>query len=201
MEDKKEQKYAIPVGLASPGFKNVLDVGCKKKVLKNYLPKDIHYQGIDLFEDKEVIKYNLEKGIPFEDNSFDLVFALDILEHVDNVEFLLKEILRVAKKEAVIALPNMYFWIFRLRFLLFGRLSPHYDFYPEELGDRHKWLPSYYSAIDFVKRNSAGRKLEIIPRIHNHKSLPFLNIIDRTLIKFFPNFFSNGVFFRIELIK
>lgn len=193
------KRYSVPVSIVKSDFNSVLDVGCKQKILKQYLPESIHYQGIDLFEDEEIIKYNLEKGLPFKNNSFDIVFALDILEHVDNIEFLLKEILRVAKKEAIIALPNMYYWIYRFRTMFLGRLSPHYDFYPEEMGDRHKWLSSYYSSVNFVKKNTKGLKLDIVPREHRHSILLFLNIIDKALIKFFPNLFSDGVFFRIEL--
>jgi len=199
--EKENKKYSIPVAMVKSDFNNVLDIGCRKKILKGFLPEGISYQGVDFLDDKEIVGYDLEKGIPFEDNSFDIVFALDILEHVDNIEFLLKEILRVARKEAIIALPNMYYWLFRLRVVFLGRLSPHYDFYTREKGDRHKWLSSYYSSIDFVKKNTNGLKVQILPRAHEHKILVFLNIIDKALIKLFPNLFSDGVFFRIELDK
>ena len=68
-----------------------------------------------------------------------------------------------------------------------------------EKGDRHKWLSSYHSSIDFVKRNTKGLEIDIVPRAHNHTILFFLNIIDKALIKLFPNIFSDGVFFRIKL--
>jgi ubiquinone/menaquinone biosynthesis C-methylase UbiE len=44
--------------------------------------------------------------IPFDDNHFDLVTCIDVLEHVENYERFLKELLRVSKKGVFISTPN-----------------------------------------------------------------------------------------------
>jgi ubiquinone/menaquinone biosynthesis C-methylase UbiE len=51
---------------------------------------------------KEYNGYN----IPFDDNHFDLVTCIDVLEHVENYERFLKELLRVSKKGVFISTPN-----------------------------------------------------------------------------------------------
>jgi len=42
-------------------------------------------------------KHDLNKGLPFEDNSFDVVIGLEVLEHLFNPFEMMKEIKRVLK--------------------------------------------------------------------------------------------------------
>jgi len=44
--------------------------------------------------------------IPFSDNNFDLVTCIDVLEHVENYEIFLAELMRVSKKGVFISTPN-----------------------------------------------------------------------------------------------
>ncbi|MFH1451635.1 MAG: methyltransferase domain-containing protein [archaeon] len=48
------------------------------------------------------IYHNIEEGLPFEDNTFDYVFADNVLEHVKNIFFILDEINRICKNGAII---------------------------------------------------------------------------------------------------
>jgi len=57
--------------------------------------------------DKKVIYYDGNK-FPFEDNSFDYVICSHVLEHVEDVDFFIKEITRVAKK-GYIEYPTIYY--------------------------------------------------------------------------------------------
>jgi len=65
---------------------------------------------------------DLGKALKLKSNSYDIVIAKDILEHLNNPELLLREIKRVMKDSgyAVISVPNHFFLPFRLR-ILFGR--------------------------------------------------------------------------------
>jgi ubiquinone/menaquinone biosynthesis C-methylase UbiE len=106
----------------------VLDIGCGKSetLLTVYKSKvRIEYHGIDLNQ-KDIIKtidkiktsepyylyvHNVNAGLPFVDEYFDVVLMLDIIEHMPTLkdgEKLLKEALRVADPEARIYLttPN-----------------------------------------------------------------------------------------------
>ena len=50
----------------------------------------------------EYIKADIQEKTPFHDNFFDLIFALDILEHVENPSIAIDEILRILKKNGLL---------------------------------------------------------------------------------------------------
>lgn len=80
-----------------------LNLGCGKKKLKGYLNCDISKE---VNPDKIV---NLEKKLPFESNSFIEVRVDNVLEHVNNFIYLMEEIWRVSKPNAVIIINVPYF--------------------------------------------------------------------------------------------
>jgi 2-polyprenyl-3-methyl-5-hydroxy-6-metoxy-1,4-benzoquinol methylase len=88
---------------------SVLDVGCSDGALFT-LYKDI--EGIDI--DKDLIKIAKKYGkaklgsveeIPYEDNSFDTVICLEVIEHIENEKKALEELARVSKKRIVLSFP------------------------------------------------------------------------------------------------
>lgn len=197
-----EDRYKPALSLVKHNFKNVLDVGCGKKILKKYLSGNIYYQGIDAEEGEDVISFNLEKGIPFKNESFDIVFCLDVLEHLDNPQFLLEEILRVAKKEVIISLPNMYHWMFRLMFCS-GKMPGHYDFSSQKVNDlrRHKWLTSYSQSVEFIKSNAKNYNVDVAVGVYKHQKLKFMRKIDKLLSQFSPSVFGATIFFHIDKLS
>jgi methionine biosynthesis protein MetW len=100
----------------------LLDVGCGEgtfaKLAKN---KFDHLYGIDLCfralksannKNLQVVKGNLNKeGISFQNDTFDAVTCLDVIEHVFDPVALLSEINRVLRKNGVLILttPNVRF--------------------------------------------------------------------------------------------
>ena len=191
------KRFIDAVGLITGDYDSILDVGCRDKVLKNFIKKDVKYQGIDYKDSNEVVGHNLENGIPFDDKSFDIVFALDVLEHVENIHFLFDEIIRVSKDEAIIALPNMSYWKFRLRFLKGKDISKKYIFSSVQVLDRHRWITSYNSAIDFVSKNAAENEITIQKGFYQYQSKT-LRLIDSYFSHKFPNLFTYVVFFHIK---
>jgi len=96
---------------------NALDLGCGDGLFLQALRyKGIEGCGLDFSVDG--IKKCKEKGIkarvydfsdkplPFDDNTFDYVVMLDILEHLYYPEKVLKEACRVSKKYIIISVPN-----------------------------------------------------------------------------------------------
>jgi SAM-dependent methyltransferase len=69
-----------------------LELGCgHTKKIKDAIGVDI----VDL-EDVDVV-VNLNAGLPFENNTIDEIYSFHFLEHVEDLEFILKEIHRVLK--------------------------------------------------------------------------------------------------------
>jgi len=102
----------------------ILDIGCKHACLCDILTKrEMHcdYYGIDI-SDKVINHVKDKRGVfkvcdvmnelPFEKEQFDYVFCLELLEHVENPTFLLREIHRIITKKGALLLsvPNPYNW-------------------------------------------------------------------------------------------
>lgn len=130
--------------LLDQNYYNVLDVGCGKGYF-SYVgalnKKFVNCYGCDVFYDyqvKEIKKYAHSvtyKGIknntlPHNDNLFDLVFSVDVIEHVnDDINFI-RESIRVCKRggEIIIGTPN-YWRITNIFLMLLGQLK-----YPRNIG-------------------------------------------------------------------
>jgi len=83
---------------------NILDLGCGK----TKYPKSI---GIDINKKSDAdIFFNIEKGIPFPQDQFDLTYCAHTLEHTDpkKLVYILKEMHRVTKKggRIIIRVPH-----------------------------------------------------------------------------------------------
>jgi len=142
-----------------PGARSLLDIGCRNGILRKYLPEEMSYTGVDLSPGPNVTQVcNVEHGIPFADASFDAVVALDVLEHIDNIWFAFDEMVRVARRQVMVVLPNSYHFRERTRFLR-GREGGKYVLSPDPIHDRHRWLPSYRSAHAFCARQAVRHGL------------------------------------------
>lgn len=133
---------------------NVLDVGCSNNYMK-ILHKNT--TGIDIQGNPD-IKIDLEKEpIPFDENSFDCVVCLDVLEHLDNLHGVLDQLIKIAKRFIVLSLPNELRWLHLLRY--------SYKTNDRDFGlnsrNRHKWFLSYTQSRDFFYRYSKQRNLII----------------------------------------
>jgi SAM-dependent methyltransferase len=75
-----------------------LNIGCGHDLLDGYVNLDrSDAVGADVVFDLEACKKR--KKLPFEDNTFDEIFASHILEHVKNILPLMEELYRVAKPD------------------------------------------------------------------------------------------------------
>lgn len=89
----------------------VLDIGCNIGQMLHLMKHqaEIKAVGVDIsIESLQNAKLNalnsfdfvlcsVEKGIPFDDNSFDVITCMDVIEHLENPEFVLSEMKRVLK--------------------------------------------------------------------------------------------------------
>ena len=80
-----------------------LNLGCGNDYLKGYINCDISK---DVGPDKIV---DLEKKLPFKDNSVDEIVANHVLGHISNFIHLMEELHRICKKGAIIKIRVPYF--------------------------------------------------------------------------------------------
>ena len=147
-----------------------------------------------------MLKIDLNNKLSFEDNSFDLVACLDVLEHLDNSHQALRELIRVAKYSVFIYLPNMYYLSFRYRFLTGGGISGKYKFPEQFIQDRHRRIMPYDEILAFIKSNCPNFIVEqenILTIYGRFKKT--IGPIEKILAKIFHNLFLYGVFFEIKL--
>jgi SAM-dependent methyltransferase len=103
--------------------KTALDLGCRD----GYWSRKLSARGykvvsVDLEPlDPSVIRLDANERFPFSDESFDLVWCTEVIEHVKDPSFTLGEIHRLLRPDGLFLMttPNSDFWLFRM-FRLFG---------------------------------------------------------------------------------
>lgn len=98
-----------------------------KKLVKDYVGLDISETAVKEAKKQglNAIIHDLQKPLPFDKNSFDLVICMDTLEHLFDPEFTMKEIFRVIKPKGtvIISIPNVA-WIPQRIQMLIGIFHP-----------------------------------------------------------------------------
>lgn len=167
---------------------SVLDVGCRSGNLKNVLnEKNVHYTGFDINPPADIIG-NIEDGLPFRNNTFDIVVASDVLEHTNDIYRSFSELCRVASKYIIITLPNLYELKIRLRFLFGKTISQKYGLPEIPPNDRHRWFLSFDNARKFCRYQAEQNQAYIIDE--GCLVGPKRRIIINKLLLLFPNLFS-----------
>jgi SAM-dependent methyltransferase len=181
---------------------SLIDIGCRTKDLKSLLINCKKYIGTDLVGGDNVVVCDLEKSLPFGNQKYDIVCALDVLEHLDHIHNAVGEIKRIAKKSIIISLPNMAHWTFRLRFLLKGELSGKYTFHSFPVIDRHRWITNYDQSKDFIRNNFSDYYISFIDIIPERGRTRFISEpIEKILARYFPNTFIYGLIAIIDISK
>lgn len=102
--------------------KKALDAGCRAGTQSEFLKKKgYRVTSIDIEKKYKYCKIvNLNKKLPFKNNSFDLIWCSEVIEHLKNPEFTIQEFKRILKKEGkmIVTTPNSYPLLFRLLYLL-----------------------------------------------------------------------------------
>jgi len=169
---------------------HVLNIGGggKRHLAKN-LGKDFQVFEIDITGDCD-LKINLDciDKLPFEDNTFDVCCAFDVLEHLENFHLINDELIRVSKYLVLISLPNPsaeILSIIRNKSQILdknysGLTSKFYGLPLQVPKDRHRWWFYFYDIVRFYDFHSKIHNLEI--KFYTRKSR--IGIF-RTFLSFF----------------
>lgn len=114
-------------------YAKILDIGCGAGLLSNPLAQTGYdITGIDLskesllcaqkYDPSQKVKYIYGNAtdLPFEDNSFDVVLAMDLLEHVENPKRVIEESSRVLKSNGLMFFHTFNKNIFSYFFIIKG---------------------------------------------------------------------------------
>jgi cyclopropane fatty-acyl-phospholipid synthase-like methyltransferase len=179
----------------------LLDLGCRDMILSKYLIGKFNYIGVDFFSDlkkKNFINYNLEQGLPLIKN-VNIITAVDVLEHLENIHFLFKELFLLSNNKIVVALPNCGYYKFRFKFFFSGELGSKYQFPQKKIGDRHRWITNYDSINHFVKANCPNTwQISQYDFIAQRKNFHLFYFLEKFLSKFFPYLFVSEIIFIFE---
>ena len=83
----------------------ILDIGCNRDAVEYAQTVADTEDFSKFYNDKKFILIE-GKDLPFENNEFDFVYASHVIEHIDDVEFFIKEIQRISKR-GYIELPSL----------------------------------------------------------------------------------------------
>jgi SAM-dependent methyltransferase len=163
---KKEKVKTILSFLGPIEGKTCLEIGCEKGILSYYLRKkggrwfhaevdrNLARATHDLIDENVAVIQ--ATALPFADRSFDLILAIDILEHLEDDQQLLRELARLLKPggDLVVTVPHS------LEGLVLNRWGPKWgltlDYYGHRrAGYTEQELTEKLRAADFQPRRAA----------------------------------------------
>jgi len=150
-------------------IESVLDVGCGEGFTLNKLKENKilrqssgqvgkRYEGIDYSEEAislgkkaypslHIIQGNIY-DLKYKDNSFDLVICSEVLEHLENPQKALRELVRVSRKYILLSVPNEpLFYLF------------NYTQWGKDIGHINKWTSLGFK--NFISKNSNIKLLSV----------------------------------------
>ncbi len=108
--------------LKSIEFSNVVEAGCGEGKVTNHIYENYKcaIEGFDIGEEaiekakREFSNINFDVksiyDLPYKENQFDLVVCCEVLEHLDNYDKALKELMRISSKYVIISVPCEPIW-------------------------------------------------------------------------------------------
>lgn len=144
----------------------LLDVGCRRQELRPYVEAFGKYKGADLFQTGDVDYVgDFTKGLPVPNRAFDVVVALDVVEHTEDMAVALDELMRVTRKVTYVILPNHAHFSYRLNFFFRAKINDKFRIRFPLDRDRHRWLTIASETDAFMRAYSLNRgfRLEILP--------------------------------------
>lgn len=168
---------------------SVLDLGCCEGEIASEIKRRGHLvlgidnmqKYVDMTAKRGILtkQVDLEKEFPFADETFDCLFAGEIIEHIYNTEGFLRECKRILKKDGIFILstPNINWLSYRLQ-MLFGKTLP-YGIESGKEGDFNGHC-RYYTVDSLTKTLAKyGFKVEVMRASQiTNRAFPFSKLAD-----------------------
>jgi ubiquinone/menaquinone biosynthesis C-methylase UbiE len=124
---KGQREYIFNKYMRGLEHKHIADLGCGKGELLIKLKNKNKVYAVDIKAYTKELNYiitDLNKKFPIKDSSLDLVYAIEVIEHIENTRHFLKECKRIIKpgQKIIITTPNLTHLKARIKFLLKGVL-------------------------------------------------------------------------------
>lgn len=180
----------------------LIDIGAAERHLEKKIPKNIKYSSLD-YTGKQDYVFNLDDGqLPLKDNSYDIVVCLETLEHVLYPEKVMKELLRVGKKDAIfiLSMPNEFNIWLRMHYLL-NKKPENQAAFKTIINHQHIHTPRAKDVYDFFSDFIEINNVNYIWQSRNsrlskglkQKIILFLDKLFDNLVKVNPDLFSRIV--------
>lgn len=131
-----ERRWKLPASRVRPGFR-VLDYGCGGGVFaKRLFEAGCEVVGIDVAEEALNLARQRVPGVqflrvcpgqPLPGGGFDVIWASEVLEHVYDTEFLMREFARVLKPEGELLLTVPYHGVLKNLAIVLFRFERHFN--------------------------------------------------------------------------
>ena len=164
---------------------SVLDVGCDRCQLRDALNlpfssdrldgmgihgavvrPNIQYTGIDRTDeaDHSIDLNDCYFMLTFEEDSYDTVVCLDVLEHLSDPDGVMWQLARIARRFIIVSLPNCWFGAYD--HLARGCGTPrHYGLHPDGPADGHRWWFNFDDADHWLQWQAKRNGLTIRERV------------------------------------
>lgn len=143
----------------------ILDVGADQCHLKEHMDVDASYWGVGLGGNPDQQVDLEQNGLPFEDDEFDVVLCLDVLEHLENIHQVFDDLCRVARKHVIISLPNPLRCLWKRlcsEDYQPGQMMKFYGLPLEPPEDRHKWFFDAEEAERFIYYRAGKNGMHVV---------------------------------------
>ncbi len=176
LRESRYKKVAKLIRKEKPG--RLLDVGCSSGIFsKQFLKNGWDVHGIDIAKNK-VAEANrlgvkakvadLTGKLPYQNEYFDVIFAGEVIEHLVDTDFFLKEMNRVLKKggKLIVTTPNLASWENKIR-IFFGVYPAWVDYKLGGAGHVRAYTPGalkqHLRETGFKIEKHIGNFVPIIP--------------------------------------
>ena len=156
----------------------ILDAGCGEGALlkrlscagyKNLNGCDINDKNVK-FKKMKLKKSDLNIKLPYKNESFDVVFSVENIEHLENPWGFIKEIHRVLKPKGtfILSTPNLHNWYQRLNYLFTGTFNG-FETDPEQ---KYHIYPAFFWSL----KKMTYKKFKINDVSYGRSIIPILQI-------------------------